>query len=117
MDLTKAFDTINHDSLLTKHKAYGFSKDASTLMCSFLKYRKQRVVTNNRAGTTKTVATGVPQGSSIDGPLLFSVFVNDLVLFTQYTILRIYPNDNNISISGSNKENLKKLCCFRNLKH
>ena len=112
MDLTKAFDTINHDSLLTKHKAYGFSKDASTLMCSFLKYRKQRVATNNRAGTTKTVATGVPQGSSIDGPLLFSIFVNDLVLFTQYTILRIYPNDNNILLVEAIRKILRNCAAF-----
>ena len=59
MDLSKAFDTINHDLLLAKLKAYGFSKDALTLMCSYLKDRKQNVVINNSASTTQTVIAGV----------------------------------------------------------
>ena len=46
---------------------------------------------------------------SIDGPLLFNTFKNDLVLFIQYTILGNKAYDKNISISGSNKENLMKL--------
>ena len=37
MDLSKAFDTINHDLLLTKLKTYGLSKEALSLMCSYLK--------------------------------------------------------------------------------
>lgn len=41
--------------------------------------------------------------------MLFNTFLNDLVLFKQYTILDNYVNDNNISISGNNKENFKKL--------
>ena len=59
MDLSKVFGTINHDLLLAKLKAYGFSKDALTLMCSYLKDRKQNVVINNSATTTQTVIAGV----------------------------------------------------------
>ena len=43
MDLSKAFDTTNHDLLLAKLKACGFSQDALTLMSSYLKNRKQKV--------------------------------------------------------------------------
>ena len=43
MDFSKAFDTINHDLLLSKPKAYGFSKQALSFMCSYLKNRRQRV--------------------------------------------------------------------------
>ena len=79
MDLSKAFDTVNHGLLLQKLKAYGFSDDALTLMCTSLKNQKQRVVINNSASITETVIVGVPQGSA-DGLLLFSVFINNLVL-------------------------------------
>ena len=55
VDLSKAFDTINHDLLLAKLKGYGFSIDALTLMCSYLNNRKQKVVINNSTSTTQTV--------------------------------------------------------------
>ena len=96
MDLSKTFDTINQDLLLAKLKAYGFSKDTLTLICSYLKNRKQKVAINNSASTTHTVISGVPQGS-IDDPLLFNLFINDLVLFIEYRALENYADDNNLS--------------------
>ena len=74
MDLSKAFDTINHDLLLAKLHAYGFSINALTLMCSYSKNRKQRVPINNNFSATKSVIAGVPQGS-IDRPfyLIYSL--------------------------------------------
>ena len=106
MDLSKAFDTINHDLLLAKLKAYGFSKDVMTLMRSYLENCNQKVVINNSANTTQTVIAGVPQGS-IDGPLVLNLFINDLVLFIEYTALGNYADDNNLSITGTNTENKK----------
>ena len=79
MDLSEAFDTINHD-LLAKLKAYRFSKQALSFMCSYLKNRRQRVQINNKFSSLKEVIAGVPQGS-IDGPLLFNFLINDLFLF------------------------------------
>ena len=61
MDFSKAFDTINHDMLLAKLKAYGFSKDALTLMCGYLKQSQQKAVIINSASTTQSVIAGVPQ--------------------------------------------------------
>ena len=55
VDLSKAFDTINHDLLLTKLKAYGFSKQALSFMCSYLKNRRQRVQINNKFSSLKEV--------------------------------------------------------------
>ena len=58
MDLSKAFDTINHNLLLAKLKAYGFSKQALSFMCSYLKNRRQRVQINNKFSSLKEVIAG-----------------------------------------------------------
>ena len=95
MGLSKAFDTINHDLLLAKLHAYGFSINALSLMCSYLKNRKERVKINNNFSATKSVIAGFPQGS-IDGPLLFKLLINDLVLFLTESMLSNYADDNNL---------------------
>ena len=100
MDLSKAFDTINHNLLLAKLKAYGFSKQALSFMCSYLKNRRQRVQINNKFSSLKEVIAGVPQGS-IDGPLLFNLFINDLFLFICFSTLSNYADDNNLFPIGT----------------
>ena len=99
MDLSKGFDTINHDLLLEKLKAYGFSINALDLMCSYLKNRKQPVQINNNFSSAKKVHAGVPQGS-IDGYLLFNLFINDSVLILSDTFLSNYADDNNLYSIG-----------------
>ena len=106
MDLSMAFDTINHDLLLAKLHAHGFSINALNLMCSYLKNRKQRVQINNNFSATKSVIAGVPQGS-IDGPLLFNLFINDLVLFLTETMLSNYADDNNLFSIGRDLNKVK----------
>ena len=100
MDLSKAFDTINYDLLLVKLKAYGFSKQALSFMCSYLKNRRQRVQINNKFSSLKEVIAGFPQGS-IDGPLLFNLFINDLFLFIYFSTLSNYVDDNNLFTTGT----------------
>ena len=100
MDLSKAFDAMNHDLLLAKLKLYGFSKQASLFIRSCLKNRRQRIEINDKFSSLKKVMVGVRQGS-IDGQLLFSLFINDLFLFICFSTLSNYADDNNLFATGT----------------
>ena len=100
MNLSKAFDTINHDHLLAKLKVYGFSKQALSFMCSYLKNKKQRVQIKNKFSSLNKVIAGVPQ-DSIDGPLLFNLFINDFFIFICFSTLSNYADYNNFFTTGT----------------
>ena len=95
MDLSKAFDTINYDLLLSKIRAYGFLTSALNLLYSYLKNMKQKVIINNKKSLSEVVISGVPQ-SFIDGSLLINLFINDLILFMCTRFLSNYADDNNL---------------------
>ena len=82
MDLSKAFDIINHDLLIAKLRAYGFSKEARKLMKSYLRNRKQKVRINDKFSSERDINAGVLQGS-IDGLLLFNLFINNVIFFIE----------------------------------
>ena len=98
---------LNYNLLFAKLKAYGFSENALKLMCSYLKYRRQAVHTNNNFGSYEKVQAGVLQGS-IDGPLLFNLFIDDLVLFLSETLLSNYADDNNLYSTGKELNIIKE---------
>ena len=77
IDLSKAFDVLNHTILLEKLKYYGFDVDAILLIQNYLNNRQQFVEFNEKSSETKVCNIGVPQGSIL-GPLLFLIFVNDI---------------------------------------
>ena len=80
MDLFKEFGCIPHDSLIAKLHAYGLTTEALTFLYSYLKRSQQGVKINDAESIFKVLLSGVPQ-SSILGPILFNIFINDLFLF------------------------------------
>ena len=77
IDLSKAFDTLDHDILLYKLKCYGLTGNSINLLKGYLTNRQQYVHYDNTDSNFLKITTGVPQGSIL-GPLLFLIYMNDI---------------------------------------
>ena len=114
MDLSKAFDTLDHHILLTKLKHYGLNRQALSWFKSYLSGRQQFVEINGVKSNFQQLTTGVPQGSVL-GPLLFLIYMNDIPNSSEVLKYILFADDTslidsfNLSISQDENCNIDNL--------
>ena len=92
LDLSKAFDTLNHDIVLTKLRYNGIEGVALNWFQSYLTKRTQYVQYNDTSSSIREIETGVPQGSIL-APLLFIIYMNDIHTVSQKCTFILYADD------------------------
>ena len=108
IDLTKAFDVIDHSILLYKLNHYGIRGKPLQLLLSYLTDRKQLTSINGVQSQLKTIKCGVPQGSIL-GPLLFLIYINDLPHSTQDSSYILFADDTSVFCKGNDLQTLFNL--------
>ena len=105
LDLSKAFDTLDHNILIKKLEFYGVSDGPGKLLESYLSNRKQFVVFDDINSQVLDIKTGVPQGSIL-GPLLFLIYMNDIVKSSNFFKFILFADNATLfaPINTNNKE-------------
>ena len=118
LDMSKAFDVLSHDIIFKKLEAYGCGVVAMSWFQSYLKDRRQYVNISETKSEILYQCHGVPQGSIL-GPLILSIFMNDVPLILKYSKIDLYADDSSLYFSGLSidiieRKLLHDLFCFEN---
>jgi hypothetical protein len=118
IDLSKAFDTIDHQILLKKLESYGVRGNTLKLIESYLTNRLQYVNIFGEDSKHELIQYGVPQGSCL-GPLLFLIYINDICNSNNNGEFVLFADDTNIFVSAKDKATVYSkanniLCCIHN---
>ena len=108
IDLQKAFDTVNHSILLKKMEHYGVRGIALDWVTSYLSNRKQYVSVNGYTSDYLNISCGVPQGSVL-GPLLFLIYINDLLNVSKLLSFYLFADYTNIYFKSNDLTHLQKI--------
>ena len=114
IDLSKAFDTIDHEKLLNKLHNYGIRGNAHKLITSYLTNRSQYTSVLGENSDKLLIKFGVPQGSVL-GPLLFLLYINDICNSTTLGVFILFADDTNIFVVANSKRevfDLKQMYSF-----
>ena len=107
LDLSKAFDTVNHESLISKLECLGLDQDSIDWFKSYLSERSQTTSVGDIVSAFAPMSIGVPQGSIL-GPLLFIIYVNDLPSCKIVSNMTIYADDTVLYYSSNDANKLEE---------
>ena len=108
LDISKAFDRVWHKGLMFKLARAGISGKLLSWLEDYLHDRVQRVVINGQYSKWGSIKSGVPQGSVL-GPLLFLVYINDIVHVVKHCKIRLFADDTCLFIKIDNPEDAARL--------